>query len=70
MNEWTYMALYEASETHRALAKFHQEQAFKLDKIACVKLFNEPELQEGLSKIWGSPLAGLLKTSVTGGLGE
>jgi hypothetical protein len=70
MNEWTYEALYHASKTHHALAKYHQEQASKLDQIACVKFFNDPELQERLAKIWEPASAGLSKTSVTGALGE
>jgi hypothetical protein len=69
-DDWTYGALYQASKTHHALAKYHQEQASKIDQISCVKLFNEPELQERLAKIWEPASAGLSKTSVTGDLGE
>ena len=70
MNEWTYEALYHASKTHHALAKYHEEQASKMDQIACVKLFNDTKLQERLAKIWEPASAGLSKTSVTGDLGE
>lgn len=70
MNEWTYEALYHASKTHHALAKYHEDQASKMDQISCVKLFNDNELQERLAKIWEPASAGLSKTSVTGDLGE
>jgi hypothetical protein len=40
MNEWTYEALYQASKTHQALAKYHQEQASKIDQIFGSSLFS------------------------------